>query len=100
MAGRGGALGTVMRLYLHPLRTTPSRLVGTDIVHAIPLTLLAGAGHLAMGNVDFRLLGFLLLGSIPGVLLGSPISTRLPQGLLRGAISTVPVAVASKLLLS
>jgi uncharacterized membrane protein YfcA len=69
-------------------------------VHAIPLTLLAGAGHLAMGNVDFRLLGFLLLGSIPGVLLGSLVSTKVPQVLLRGAISTVLFAVASKLLLS
>jgi len=95
-----GALGTVMLLYLYPLRMTPSRLVGTDIVHAIPLTMLAGAGHLAMGNVDFRLLGFLLLGSVPGVLLGSLLSTKVPQVLLRGAISTVLVAVASKLLLS
>jgi len=95
-----GALGTVMLLYLYPLRMTPSRLVGTDIVHAIPLTLLAGAGHLAMGNVDFRLLGFLLLGSVPGVLIGSLVGTKVPQGLLRGAISTVLLAVASKLLLS
>lgn len=95
-----GALGTVMLLYLYPLRMTPSRLVGTDIVHAVPLTLLAGAGHLAMGNVDFRLLGFLLLGSVPGVLLGSLVSTKVPQVLLRGAISTVLVAVGSKLLLS
>lgn len=60
-------------------------------VHAIPLTLVAGAGHLAMGNVDFRLLGFLLLGSIPGVLFGSLLSTKVPQVLLRGAISTVLV---------
>ena len=95
-----GALGTVMLLYLYPLRMTPARLVGTDIVHAIPLTLLAGAGHLAMGNVDFRLLGFLLLGSVPGVLLGSLLGTKVPQVFLRGAISTVLVAVASKLLLS
>jgi uncharacterized membrane protein YfcA len=95
-----GALGTVMLLYLYPLRMTPARLVGTDIVHAIPLTLLAGAGHLALGNVDFRLLGFLLLGSVPGVLLGSLLGTKVPQVLLRGAISTVLVAVASKLLLS
>jgi uncharacterized membrane protein YfcA len=95
-----GALGTVMLLYLYPLRMTPARLVGTDIVHAIPLTLLAGAGHLAMGNVDFRLLGFLLLGSVPGVLLGSLLAARVPQAFLRGAISTVLVAVASKLLLS
>jgi uncharacterized protein len=95
-----GALGTVMLLFLYPLRMTPARLVGTDIVHAIPLTLVAGTGHLVMGNVDFRLLGFLLLGSIPGVLLGSLVSTKVPQALLRGAISTVLVAVASKLLLS
>jgi len=53
-----------------------------------------------MGNVDFRLLGFLLLGSVPGVLLGSLLGTKVPQGRLRGAISTVLVAVASKLLLS
>src|SRR5204863_9235111 len=95
-----GALGTVMLLYLYPFRMTPGRLVGTDIVHAIPLTLLAGAGHLAMGNVNLGLLGMLLLGSIPGVLLGSLLSTRVPQGLLRGAIATMLTAVGSKLLLS
>ena len=94
----GGALGTVMLLFPYPLRMTPSRLVGTDIVHAIPLTLQAGAGHLAMGNVEFRLLGLLLLGSVPGVLLGSLLGTRVPQVFLRGANPTVPGAVASKLL--
>jgi uncharacterized protein len=95
-----GALGTVMLLYLYPFRMTPGRLVGTDIVHAIPLTMVAGAGHLAMGNVDLALLGWLLLGSIPGVLLGSLLSTKVPQGVLRGAIAAVLVAVASKLVLS
>jgi uncharacterized membrane protein YfcA len=92
-----GALGTVMLLYLYPLRMTPARLVGTDIVHAIPLTLLAGAGHLAMGNVDFRLLGFLLLGSVPRR--PARLAAQCPGAavLLRGAISTVLVAVASKL---
>jgi uncharacterized membrane protein YfcA len=77
-----------------------SPLVGTDIVHAIPLTLLAGAGYLAMGNVDSRLLGFPLFGSVFGVLLGSLVGIEVPQVFLRGAISTVLVAVASKLLLS
>lgn len=95
-----GALGTVMLLYLYPFRMTPNRLVGTDIVHAIPLTLVAGAGHLAMGNVNLLLLGSLLLGSIPGVLLGAKLSARMPQGLLRGAIATVLLAVASKLVLA
>jgi len=95
-----GALGTVMLLYLYPFRMTPGRLVGTDIVHAIPLTMLAGIGHLAMGNVNLSLLGSLLLGSIPGIFLGARLSTKVPQGVLRGAIATVLVAVASKLLLA
>ena len=95
-----GALGTVMLLYLYPFRMTPGRLVGTDIVHAIPLTMLAGTGHLAMGNVDLGLLGALLVGSIPGVLLGALLSTKVPQGVLRGTIAAVLVAVASKLVLS
>lgn len=95
-----GALGTVMLLYLYPFRMTPTRLVGTDIVHAIPLTIVAGTGHLAMGHVNLPLLGSLLLGSIPGVLLGAKLSTKMPQGLLRGAIAAVLVAVASKLVLA
>jgi len=95
-----GALGTVMLLYLYPFRMTPSRLVGTDIVHAIPLTLVAGAGHLAMGHVNLLLLGSLLLGSIPGVLLGAKLNAKMPQGLLRAAIAAVLLAVASKLVLA
>jgi len=95
-----GALGTVMLLYLYPFRLTPARLVGTDIVHAIPLTLVAGLGHLALGNVDLHLLAWLLLGSVPGVLLGSVLSGRAPQAVLRGIISVVLMLVASKLLLA
>jgi uncharacterized membrane protein YfcA len=59
-----GALGTVMLLYLYPLRMTPTRLAGTDIVHAIPLAVIAGTGHLLMGNVEMTLLINLLLGLI------------------------------------
>ena len=66
-----GALGVVMLVYLYPVRMIPARLVGTDIVHAIPLTILAGTGHLLMGNVSLGLLGNLLLGSVPGVVVGS-----------------------------
>ena len=93
-----GALGTVMLVYLYPLRMTPQRLVGTDLAHAIPLALIAGLGHLSLGNVDFPLLGNLLVGSIPGVLVGSFISTRAPLGFLRYAIAVVLGAVAVKLL--
>ena len=95
-----GALGVVMLLYLYPFRMTPARLVGTDIVHAIPLTIVAGTGHLLMGNVDLLLLGKLLLGSIPGIVIGSMIGSKVPEGVLRGAISVVLIAVGIKLILS
>lgn len=94
-----GALGAVMLVYLYPRRLTPARLVGTDILHAVPLTVVAGSGHLLLGNVNLPLLGSLLLGSIPGVLLGAHFSTRAPDGLLRPVIAVVLVLVASKMLM-
>ena len=95
-----GALGAVMLVYLYPYRMTPARLVGTDIVHAIPLTLVAGTGHMVMGNVDFALLGNLLLGSIPGILIGAHLAGKAPEKFLRLAIAVLLVAVGVKLLLS
>jgi uncharacterized membrane protein YfcA len=92
-----GALGTVMLVYLYPRRMVPSRLVGTDIVHAIPLTVVAGTGHLLMGNVDLKLLGSLLVGSVPGVLLGAHFSSKTPETWLRTAIAVVLAAVGFKL---
>jgi uncharacterized membrane protein YfcA len=93
-----GALGTVMLVYLYPLRLTPSKLVGTDLAHAIPLTLIAGLGHLSLGNVNFPLLLNLLMGSIPGIMLGSLVSTRAPLTVIRYAIAIVLGAVAIKML--
>ena len=78
-----GALGAVLLLYLYPRRMKPQKLVGTDIVHAIPLTLVAGAGHMMMGNFNFALLATLLMGSIPGIIIGSLASARAPETLLR-----------------
>lgn len=95
-----GALGAVMLVYLYPIRMTPARLVGTDIVHAIPLTIVAGTGHALMGNVQLDLLGMLLVGSVPGVLIGAHFSTRAPEGLIRPAIAVVLVAVGIKLITS
>lgn len=96
-----GALGTAMLLYLYPLRMeNPARLVGTEIVHAIPLAIIAGIGHLFMGNVDLQLLLNLLLGSIPGVIVGSLVATKAPAGLLRAAISLILVAVSVRLIVS
>jgi len=92
-----GALGAVFLAYLYPLRLTPPRLIASDIVHAIPLAMFAGLGHLLIGHVDFGLLGTLLLGSIPGVVAGAMLSSRLPHGVLRTALAVVLTAVGLKL---
>jgi len=94
-----GALGAVMLAYLYPYRLTPAKLVGTDIAHAIPLTLLAGLGHLALGNIDFGLLGSLLAGSIPGVILGSLLSNKVDDRYVRNAIALILLVVGGSLLL-
>ena len=92
-----GALGTVMLVYLYPLRLNASKLVGTDLAHAIPLALIAGLGHLSLGNVNYTLLLNLLLGSVPGVLIGSFVSARAPLAFVRYAIAVVLGAVALKM---
>ena len=95
-----GALGATLLLALYPRRMTPARLVGTDIVHAVPLTLVAGIGHLWMGNVDGLLLVSLLVGSIPGILLGSFLATRVSGNVIRPFLALVLVASGLKMLLS
>jgi uncharacterized membrane protein YfcA len=83
-----GAIGVVFLMILYPsLRAR--QLIGTDIVHAIPLTLLAGLGHLGMGSVDFMALTFLLLGSIPGIAIGSRITGVVPDWSLRIILAAV-----------
>lgn len=94
-----GALGTVMLVYLYPFRLTGARLVGTDLAHAIPLTLVAGFGHLLLGNIDFGLLGNLLLGSVPGVIIGSLLSARAPEHFTRYAIAVVLLLVGVRLVM-
>lgn len=93
-----GALGAVMLLFLYPLRLTPAKLVATDLAHAIPLALVAGAGHVLLGNVDFVLLGWLLLGSVPGVIIGAHFGGKLPDRVLQIVIAIVLGAVGLKLL--
>ncbi|MDD4950720.1 sulfite exporter TauE/SafE family protein [Sulfuricurvum sp.] len=95
-----GALGAVFLAYLYPLRLTPSRLIATDIVHAIPLAIFAGIGHLLIGNVNFGLLGTLLIGSIPAVIIGAMLSSRLSNVVLRVILSFVLLAIGIKLYLS
>lgn len=83
-----GALGMSVLIVLYP-RLPVARLVGSDIAHAVPLTLLAGLGHWAMGSVDARLLLSLLCGSVPGVLIGSWLATRAPDRVLTPVLATV-----------
>ncbi len=94
-----GALGVVMLVYLYPYRLTPAKLVGTDIAHAVPLTVVAGLGHWSLGNVDFGLLGALLVGSIPGIILGSRLSIKVNSVYVRNAIAVMLAVVGGKLLL-
>ncbi|WP_174279252.1 sulfite exporter TauE/SafE family protein [Sphingomonas bacterium] len=93
-----GALGMTALVVLYP-RLPVARLVGSDIAHAVPLTLLAGLGHLAMGSVDAALLLSLLCGSVPGVLVGSWLATRAPDRVL-GPVLAVVLALAGWRLLA
>lgn len=89
-----GALGTVALFCIYPRRLTPDRLVATDVAHALPVTLLAGMGHAALGHLNGPVLGWLLLGSVPSVLIASRLTIRLPPDLVRILIAVI-LAVAS-----
>jgi hypothetical protein len=91
-----GAVGVTALLLLYP-RLPMARIVGSDIVHAVPLTLVAGAGHWALGSVDWRLMGVLLLGSLPGIIIGSWSAVRVPETALRVALAAVLIVVAGKI---
>jgi uncharacterized membrane protein YfcA len=94
-----GAIGITILILLYPDRRLVT-LVGSDIAHAVPLTLLAGLGHWAVGSVDFPLLASLLTGSIPGVMLGSALSGRIPQRVLRPVLALLLLAVGVKVAVS
>ena len=92
-----GAIGVTALLMLYPALRV-SRIVGSDIAHAVPLTLVAGFGHWMIGDVNVQLLLNLLLGSIPGVIAGSLLSTRSPDHILRPALAAVLLFSGLKLL--
>lgn len=92
-----GAIGVVALTALyHSL--SARRLIGTDIVHAIPLTFLAGASHFGMGHVDLPILGLLLVGSVPGIAVGSRITGMVPDWVLRITLALVLFWAAFSLL--
>jgi uncharacterized membrane protein YfcA len=91
-----GAVGVTALLLLYP-RLPMARIIGSDIAHAVPLTLVAGAGHWLAGAVDWHLLGSLLVGSLPGILIGSYSAIRVPETALRLVLATTLMVVATKL---
>ncbi len=92
-----GALGATMILLLYP-RLDMKRLVGSDIAHAVPLTIVAGIGHASLGNVHWALLLELLIGSIPAIWLGAKLTKMLPETITRLALSVCLVLAARKML--
>lgn len=93
-----GVLGTVALLFLYP-RMSAVKVVGTDIAHAVPLTAVAGLGHMALGTVDLVLLASLLLGSLPGIYIGSHLSTKVPEKVLRPILAVMLLAIGTRLVL-
>jgi uncharacterized protein len=91
-----GTFFALVMLLVYPL--TAAKIVGTDIFHAAALLWVAGLSHLLHGNVDLGAMGWLLLGSIPGVLIGSQITVRLPERELRISLATVLLLSGVKLL--
>ena len=92
-----GALGVAVLFYLYP-RLPTLRIIGSDVAHAVPLTLVAGIGHWFLGSIDWTLLGSLLLGSLPGIWLGSHASAKVPDRFLRPLLATMLVLIGGKLI--
>lgn len=93
-----GALGVTALIMLYP-KEKITTIVGSDIAHAVPLTLIAGLGHASLGTIDYPLLGTLLIGSIPGIYLGSHMSSKVAEHWVRIALAAILIFVGLKLVL-
>lgn len=93
-----GALGTAALVLFYP-SLRGATIVGTDLAHAVPLAAVAGLGHMHLGNVDFALLGSLLLGSLPGVYIGSRFGTFLPDRILRPMLAAMLMFIGLRFVL-
>ena len=92
-----GAIGATLLLLLYP-RLPAHKVVGTDIAHAVPLTLLAGIGHATLGHVEWALLASLLVGSLPGIWLGARLTRAMPERLVRGVLCASLLGAGFKVL--
>lgn len=93
-----GAIGMTVLMLLYPALPLP-RIVAADIAHAVPLTLVAGLGHASIGSVDWSLLGTLLIGSVPGIWLGSHWVVKAPDRVIRSLLSVLLAYAGAKLIL-
>ena len=91
-----GALGVTVLLLLYP-KLPIARIVGSDIAHAVPLTLIAGLGHWYLGAVDWALLASLLTGSIPGIVIGSLLAAHVSELVLRPVLASTLLLVGMRL---
>ncbi|MGE5384497.1 MAG: sulfite exporter TauE/SafE family protein [Betaproteobacteria bacterium] len=94
-----GALGVAALFFLYP-KLSPSNIVGSDIAHAVPLTMVAGLGHWWLGSVDWSLLGSLLIGSLPGIWVGSHLSAKVPERILRRLLAAMLILIGGKLIIA
>ena len=94
-----GAIGVTVLMLLYP-KLSVHRIVGSDIAHAVPLTLVAGAGHWIIGNVDWHMLLWLLAGSVPGILISSRLAPKIDERVIRWALALVLLLVGIKLVTS
>jgi uncharacterized membrane protein YfcA len=92
-----GAIGATLLVLLYP-RLSAAEVAGTDIAYAVPLTAIAAVGHWWLGSIDWTLLVTLLVGSVPGITLGSYVARSVPERLLRGILAFTLVSVAAKLI--
>lgn len=92
-----GAIGVVALVILYP-RLPMARVIGSDIAHAVPLTLIAGIGHWMIGTIDWHIFGSLLAGSLPGIIVGSYIAMRVPELAMRLLLAATLIVVAGTLL--
>lgn len=92
-----GAIGATLILLLYP-RLPSQRIVGTDIAHAVPLTLAAGIGHAWLGHVDWALLASLLVGSLPGIWIGARLTRALPERYVRVLLCSALLAAGLKVM--
>ena len=93
-----GALGITALIFLYP-RLAAQRIVASDLAHAVPLTLIAGVGHWLFGDVDWRLLISLLVGSLPGIYIGSHLVGHIPERILRALLIVMLLLIGGRLLL-